>query len=99
MRHDRFLTYTIIVIAQMLICNYLHLSHYVTVSILPVAILCLPSRVESIPAMLIAFATGLAVDLLSDGLTGLNTLALVPVAAMPLTPNGKCDRTALTRML
>ena len=31
-------------------------------------------------AMIIAFATGLVVDLLAEGMLGLNTLALVPVA-------------------
>ena len=75
-----YLTYVLLVIAQMLICNYLHLSPYVMLSILPVMVLCIPLRVSTIGAMLIAFFTGLSVDLLAEGILGLNALALVPVA-------------------
>ena len=52
--------YILLVIAQLLICNYLHISALVTVSILPAMILCLPLSVKTIPALLIAFFTGLA---------------------------------------
>lgn len=75
-----YLTYVLLVIAQMLICNYLHLSPYVMLSILPVMVLCIPLRVSTIGTMLIAFVTGLSVDLLAEGILGLNALALVPVA-------------------
>ena len=47
--------YILLVIAQLLICNYLHLSALVTVSILPVMTLCLPLSVKTIPALFIAF--------------------------------------------
>ena len=75
-----FLVYLLLVVAQILICNYFHLTPYVTLSLLPVMVLCLPIRISSALAMVIAFATGLAVDALSEGLLGLNALALVPVA-------------------
>ena len=65
---------------QMLICNYLNLSAYLMLSILPVMVLCVPLRLPTFWTMLLAFVTGLAVDLLSEGLLGLNALALVPVA-------------------
>lgn len=65
---------------QMLICNYLGLSAWLTLSILPVMILCVPLRLPTFWTMLLAFVTGCAVDLLSEGLLGLNALALVPVA-------------------
>jgi rod shape-determining protein MreD len=68
------------VVVQILICNYFHLSAYIMLSILPVIILCLPTKIGTVPAMLIAFATGLAVDALSEGMLGINTLSLVPVA-------------------
>ena len=64
----------------MLLCNFFHLTPYVMLSVLPVAVLCIPSRVGTVPAMFIAFATGLLVDLLAEGVVGLNTFALVPVA-------------------
>jgi len=43
-------------------------------------VLCIPIRVGSVGAMIIAFVSGLIVDLLSEGVLGLNALALVPVA-------------------
>jgi hypothetical protein len=43
-------------------------------------VLCVPLRLPTFWTLLLAFVTGLAVDLLSEGLLGLNALALVPVA-------------------
>ena len=85
-RSNFFLVYLLLVVAQILICNYFHLTPYVTLSLLPVMVLCLPIRVSTTAALFIAFATGLSVDLLAEGLLGLNTLALLPVAfiRMPL---------------
>jgi cell shape-determining protein MreD len=68
------------VLVQILICNYFRFSAYIMLSILPVIILCLPTKIGTGPAMLIAFATGMAVDFLSEGMIGINTLSLVPVA-------------------
>ena len=72
--------YLILLLAQMVICNYFHLTYYVTLSLLPSLILFLPSRIGTVGAMLIAAATGLVVDALAEGLPGLNMFALVPVA-------------------
>ena len=69
MKQTRFLiNFLLLLIVQICIANFFRLSQYVMVSILPAMIL------------LIAFVSGLAVDLLSDGMLGLNVLALVPVA-------------------
>jgi len=75
-----FLVYLLLTVVQMLICNYFNLTPYVMLSILPVMVLCIPLRIPTWITMCIAFATGFAVDLLSEGLLGLNVLALVPVA-------------------
>lgn len=81
MKQSKFyLVYLLLTVVQMVICNYFHLTPYIMLSILPAMVLCIPTRVSQIGAMIIAFATGLAVDLLSEGLLGLNALALVPVA-------------------
>ena len=66
----------------MIITNYLHLSPLLSLSILPVMVLCIPLSVPTIPAMLIAFVTGGCIDLLAEGVWGLNTAAIVPVAFM-----------------
>ena len=75
-----YFVFLLLVAVQMLICNYLNLSPYLTLSILPVLILCVLLRLPTFWTLLLAFVTGGAVDLLSEGLLGLNALALVPVA-------------------
>ena len=81
MNNTRFLTsFLLLLLVQICIANFFRLSQYVMLSILPAMILLIPIRHGTTPALLMAFATGMAVDLLSDGLLGLNTLALVPVA-------------------
>ena len=81
MRHSEFwLVYILLFLAQLLLGNYFTFTPYLMLSILPVMVLCIPIRIGSVGAMVIAFATGLLVDLLSEGVLGLNALALVPVA-------------------
>ena len=77
-----FLTVILLTAAQMLICNYLHLSQFVYLSILPAIILLIPIRFSTIFALCTAFVCGMAVDLLGDGVPGLNTFALLPVALL-----------------
>ena len=74
------LTYILMVIVQMFICNYFHFSMYVTLSMLPAMVLCIPLSVNTSLAMVIAFATGLATDVFSDAVLGLNAMSLMPVA-------------------
>lgn len=76
------LIYVLLVIAQLLLTHFLRVSPYLTLCLLPVLVLCIPIRVGTVGAMLIAFATGFTVDLLSEGILGLNTLALVPIGLL-----------------
>lgn len=81
MRQGRFIfSFILLLIAQVCICNFFRLSQYVMLSILPTMILMIPIRRNTITALFIAFASGFAVDFFSDGLMGLNILALTPVA-------------------
>ena len=80
MKQNYIMMFLLIVGVQLLICNYLHVSTFLTLSILPCAILLMPTRYSPVVAMLLAFVSGLAVDTLAEGGTGLNALALVPVA-------------------
>ena len=75
-----FINFLLLLMVQICIANFFRLSQYVMLSILPAMILLIPIKRGTIPALFIAFATGVAVDLLSDGLLGLNIVALVPVA-------------------
>jgi len=79
-RISAFWMYVILVVAQMVICNYFYLGYYVTLSLLPALILLMPLSIGTAGVMCIAFVTGFAVDAFAEGLIGLNILALVPVA-------------------
>ena len=81
-KENYILTFALLVLAQILICNYLNLSQYIMLTLLPVAILCLPISYGCIGSMLIAFVSGLCVDFLAESVIGLNALALVPVALL-----------------
>ena len=62
MRNSFALTYVLLTVAQMVLSNYFHFTPYMMITILPVMVLCIPTNVGTVKAMLIAFATGLAVD-------------------------------------
>lgn len=80
MRNTFTVTYILMVVAQMLLTNYFHFSPLCMVTIIPVLVLCIPTKIDTLWAMVIAFATGLAVDLFVEGALGLNALSAVPVA-------------------
>ena len=83
MKHDNFyLTFSLIIIAQMVVDNFIHMTPLLTVTTLPILIMILPIETGTIKSMVVAFITALLVDLLSDGLIGLNVFALVPVALL-----------------
>ena len=72
--------YFLMVIGQMIICNYFQFTPYIVMTILPAMVLCMPLTIRTPMCMIIAFAPGLAVDWLSEGLIGLNAASLLPVA-------------------
>lgn len=72
--------YVLLLVCQILLCNYSPLGPYVMLSFLPAMILCVPLKIGTPVCMLIAFVSGLSVDWLSEGLIGINAAALVPVA-------------------
>ena len=74
------LLYILLLICQMIMCNFAQFGPYVILSMLPVMILCLPTGLNTIVCLSIAFASGLTIDWLSEGLLGLNAAALLPVA-------------------
>jgi hypothetical protein len=74
--------YTLLVIGQIILCNYSDFGPYVMLTMLPTMVLCIPTSTSTIASMMIAFCSGLAVDWLSEGLIGLNAAAAVPVALL-----------------
>ena len=74
--------YILLAVCQVLMNAYTQLGPYIMLSMLPAMVLCIPTGVKTSVCMLIAFASGLAVDWLSEGLIGLNAAAAVPVALL-----------------
>ncbi len=72
--------YFLLLMCQIILCNFSPLGPYILLTMLPAMVLCIPLTVNTITCMIIAFASGFAVDWLSEGLLGLNAAALVPVA-------------------
>jgi len=75
-------TWILLILAQVVICDCMFLGPLVTVTLLPALVVFLPLYTRTGTAMLIAFAAGFAVDWLSDGVLGLNMASLVPVALL-----------------
>lgn len=81
MKDPRFtFKFLLLALAQILLWNYFDFSQYLMIVFLPTLILCMPIKRGGIFAMIIAFATGFAVDFFSSGMLGLTSAALVPVA-------------------
>lgn len=81
MRPGRFIIFfVLLLIAQILVCNFLNLSQYLMITILPTLILCVPNHIKTHWLLIIAFAAGFAVDFFSTGALGLCCAALLPVA-------------------
>ena len=69
-----------LLVCQIAICNFASLGPDLMLSILPAMTMCIPLSVSTAGCMFIAFASGLAVDWLSEGLIGINAASLIPVA-------------------
>lgn len=74
--------YFLLLIGQVILCNYFPFSTYVVVSLIPAMLICIPLNISTIGCMFLAFFSGLTVDWLSEGLVGLNAASAVPVAMM-----------------
>ena len=60
MRKSAFwVVYLILLLGQLLISNYFNFTPYITLSILPVMVLCISTRISTPVTMIIAFCGGL----------------------------------------
>lgn len=78
----RIVTACALCLAQVILSNYLYLSHYLVLNLLPLVILSLPASRGVNVAMLIAFVAGFVVDFASSGMLGLSSASLLPVAVL-----------------
>lgn len=77
--------YCLLLICQVLLCNYFQFTPYIMLTILPAMVLCMPLTIGTIGCMAISFLSGLAIDWLAEGIVGLNAAALLPVALLRKT--------------
>ena len=82
----RIVTYVIVILIQIIAGNHINLGPLVYVCLLPLLIVNLPLDQEPYISILISFGIGLAADILSDGVLGLNAgaAALTALVAKPL---------------
>jgi hypothetical protein len=70
----------VIIVVQCILDNYVDLSIYLRIVLVPYLILILPYRYRTISAMILAFFIGLAVDIFTTGVLRINAGALTAVA-------------------
>ena len=66
MRKNFTFVYLLLLAVQLMLTNYFHVTSYITLTILPVMVFCIPVKTSPSAAMIIAFATGLVVDFFAD---------------------------------
>lgn len=77
-----FICILVLCLVQMLLNNFLNINYLLSLSLLPLAILCLPRDFPGIAALIVAFAAGLLCDFASTGNLGLESCALMPLALL-----------------
>lgn len=73
--------FVLVFLLQLIISNYLNLGPYVFICLVPFMIMNLPLQMRPQAVLLVAFGVGLLLDILSDGVAGLNAAAAVAAAA------------------
>ncbi len=74
------LVFIALCIIQVLLNNYLNVSQYLLLSLMPLALMSIPLNRSTISCLLIAFFTGLAVDVISTPSMGSTSIALLVCA-------------------
>lgn len=73
--------FVLLFLVQLVISDYVHLGPWICLNLIPLLILLIPLSYRPHAVLLIAFGLGLGLDLLSDGVPGLNAFAAVLAAA------------------
>ena len=73
--------FVLVFLLQLVLSDYLHLGPWICLCLIPFLILHIPLSRTPHLTMLVAFALGLGLDILSDGVPGLNAFAAVMAAA------------------
>ena len=71
--------FVLLMLLQLLVLNYVYLGGYIIPMLYVLFLLMLPTSMGRIPMLLVAFGTGLLIDIMS-GVLGFHTLACTTVA-------------------
>lgn len=80
--YGRVWLYTILLLMQIFLSDYVNIGPYIYLCCLPLLVILLPIEQNTSISMGLAFLAGLIVDLLGDGIPGLNAAAAVALAAV-----------------
>ena len=81
MNQNRFIpVFLLVLVLHVLVVNFFNLSAFVSLTLLPLLIFCLPVSCGTVAALLIAFACGFVADFLAGGMIGMSSAALLCVA-------------------
>ncbi|MBQ5401675.1 MAG: hypothetical protein IIU16_02040, partial [Bacteroidales bacterium] len=72
--------YAVVILLQVIINNYVNLGPMIYICLIPLLIIYLPLDQKPYLSLIIAFGLGLIIDILSDGVLGLNAGAATLIA-------------------
>lgn len=78
----RYMFYAALLIIQIVLSGYVNVGPYIYLCCIPLIVIYLPLYQQTSLSMLIAFGCGLIIDILCDGIVGLNAAAAVALAAV-----------------
>lgn len=79
-RYSPLLFITIVCLVQIIVYKYLSVTPYLVICLLPGMLVYLAKEWSSLKSMIIAFLIGISIDVLADGIVGLNAASLVLTA-------------------
>lgn len=78
----RIVFFCVVLLLQIVFDYYINLGTYIYLCFIPLLIIHIPQQVSAIKSMLLAFLFGMLIDILCDGVLGLNAAAAVATAAL-----------------
>ena len=75
------LTAILLIVFQSVLDNYLNITIYLSIALLPFIILILPYKMSTITTMITAFVIGILGDILGNGILGMTAAAMVGASA------------------
>ena len=73
---------TLVIVLQLMINNFINAGPYLFISLIPFAISLIPRKTSLNLTMVLCFATGLAVDVFSRGVIGVNAAAATAISIL-----------------